>query len=92
MLKAFERFYDTASESVWTKPQDIISTFKGADLVTCKKQKTSRIVFNIGYNKYRLITGYYFTEAKTTLYVKFVGTHKAYDLINVCEVDMFKQK
>ena len=92
MYKAFERFYDVASESTWGTPHDIIKTFNNSDLVTCKKQKTTRIVFNIGHNKYRLITGYFFTDLECILYIKFIGTHKEYDLIDVCEVDLFKKK
>ena len=91
MLKAFNRFYEIANQSDWSKPQDIVETFNNSDLITCKKQSISRIVFNIGSNKYRLITGYYFAPNQTKLYIKFVGTHKEYDKIDVCKVDMFKK-
>jgi len=92
MLKAFERFYEVAENSRWETPQQIITTYNNSDLVTCKKQKTSRIVFNIGTNKYRLIVGYFFAPNQTILYVKFVGTHKEYDMIDACTVDMFKRR
>lgn len=92
MLNAFNRFYEVAKDAKWETPQDIIQSFNNSDLVTCKKQGTSRIVINIGQNKYRLIVGYYFATNKTILYVKFVGTHKQYDLIDACTVDMFKKK
>lgn len=92
MLKAFHRFYQVANDAYWKTPQDIIQTFNNSDLVTCKKQGTSRIVFNMGQNKYRLIVGYYFATNQTILYVKFVGTHKQYDLIDACTVDMFKKQ
>jgi len=90
MLKAFNRFYDVVNEAKWSTPQQIIKSFNNSDLVTCKKQKTTRIVFNIGQNKYRLIVGYYFGKKETILYVKFVGTHKEYDSIDACTVEMFK--
>lgn len=92
MLKAFQRFHEVVMGANWERPQDIIQSFNNSDLVTCKKQRTSRIVFNIGQNKYRLIVGYYFATSQTILYVKFVGTHKQYDLIDTCTVDMFKKK
>ena len=92
MLKAFHRFNEVAKEANWSNPQDIIRSYNDSDLVTCKKQKTSRIIFNIGQNKYRLIVGYYFASNQTILYVKFVGTHKEYELIDACTVDMFKKK
>jgi len=91
MLKAFNRFYEVVNEAAWSTPQEVIQSFNNSDLVTCKKQKTTRIVFNIGQNKYRLIVGYFFAKRETILYVKFVGTHKQYDLIDVCTVEMFKQ-
>lgn len=90
MLKAFNRFYQVVNEATWSTPQQIIKSLNNSDLVTCKKQKTTRIVFNIGQNKYRLIVGYYFAINETILYVKFVGTHKEYDTIDVCKVKMFK--
>lgn len=92
MLKAFQRFYLIAKIADWRTPQEVVRTFNYTDLVTCKKQSTSRIVFNIGQNKYRLIVGYYFAKNHTILYVKFVGSHKEYDLVDVCTVDMFKMK
>ena len=90
MLKAFSRFYTVVREASWSNPQEVVQAFNNSDLVTCKKQKTSRIVFNIGQNKYRLIVGYYFASSEAILYVKFVGTHKQYDIIDVCMIDMFK--
>jgi len=92
MKNAFNRFYEISKNSDWSKPQDIFETFADADLVTCQKSKTTRIVFNVGANKYRLVVGYYFAPNQTFLYLKFIGTHKEYDRIDVCEVDMFKQK
>jgi len=53
MKKAFERFYQIAQQAEWRKPQDALNTFNTTDIVTC--EKGSRIVFNIGSNKYRLI-------------------------------------
>lgn len=90
MIKAFHRFYEVVQEATWSNPQQIIHSFNNSDLVTCKREKTTRIVFNIGQNKYRLIVGYYFAKKETILYVKFVGTHKEYDDIDVCKVEMFK--
>lgn len=92
MENAFNRFYDIAKGTDWQKPQDVIKTFKNADLITCKKTNTNRFVFNIGSNKYRMIVGYFFAPNQTILYIKFVGTHKEYDNVDVCQVDMFKSK
>ena len=91
MLAAFIRFHQVVSKANWSKPQDIILTFNHADNVTCKKTRRPRIVFNIGQNKYRLITGFYFAPNQTILYVRFVGLHKENETIDVCTVDMFKK-
>ena len=90
MAKAFKRFYQVAKSATWTKPQDILLTFSNSDLVTCQKQETSRIVFNVGANKYRLIVGYLFATEDLILYIKFVGSHSEYDKVDVCKVDQFK--
>jgi len=92
MRNAFDRFYEITKDSNWRKPQDVINSFSNTDLVTCKKAKTSRIVFNVGTNKYRMIVGYYFAPNQMYLYIKFVGTHEDYIKIDVCKIDMFKRK
>jgi len=89
MLRAFIKFYEKLKEVKWRKPNDITSTFNTADIVNCKS--SNRVVFNIGGNKYRLITGYYFGKKIVNLYVKFVGTHERYDKIDVCKINMFKK-
>lgn len=91
MSKYIEEFFDKINYSDWRIPQDITRQFKSADLVTCEKGQRSRIVFNIGRNRYRMICGYWFRESEVVLYVKFVGTHKEYDKVDVCQVDMFKK-
>ncbi len=88
--KAFKQFYQRAKYTDWENPQDIVETFSKADLITCKKGYP-RIVFNISRYRFRLVCGYSFRSKTVNLYVKFVGTHKDYDLIDVCKVDMFKK-
>ena len=89
MLKYFEDFFRKLDYVHWRKPQDITQVFKSADLITCKGSLRSRVVFNIGRNRFRLICGYWFREFDVILYVKFVGTHKEYDSIDPCRVEMF---
>ncbi len=91
MLKAFEDFRRRLKyANSWSTPHEIITTNPNSDLVTCRKTGRSRIVFNVGHNKYRMICGYQFQPRQCILFIKFVGTHKEYDKIGVCEVDMFK--
>jgi len=89
MLKAFIKFYVRLNSAEWEKPNDIFITFNSADLIKCKKK--NRIVFNVGGNKYRLICRYYFGIKYIQLFVKFVGKHSEYDLIDVCKIEMFKK-
>lgn len=91
MLKAFVDFFDKLEYVSWKKPQDIIQTFKSADLINCPKKQKNRIVFNIARNRYRMISGYHFRVSQTILYVKFVGTHKEYDAVDICKVNQFKK-
>lgn len=43
-----------------------------------------RVVFDIGGNKYRLIV--FVDYARQRVYVRWVGSHREYDRINVMEV------
>jgi len=91
MLKAFEDFRRRLKFAQGCKnPQELVVAFQNSDLITCKKSKESRVVFNIGNNKYRLICGYLFKKNVTILFIKFVGTHVEYDKIDACLVNMFK--
>lgn len=89
MLNAFVKFYEKLKHITWDKPNDILHTFNSADIIKC--EFSNRVVFNIGGNRYRLITGYYFGKTLINLYVKFVGTHNQYDKIDVCQINMFKK-
>ncbi len=91
MLKAFEDFRRRIKFAENCKyPQDLVLSFQNSDLITCPKLKQSRIVFNVGNNKYRMICGYLFKATNTILFVKFVGTHSEYDKVDSCKVDMLK--
>ena len=89
MLRAFLDFYNQLHYCEWEIPSDILRSFRTADIVTCEGKPFNRVVFNIGGNKYRLICGYKFGKNKVVLYIRFAGTHKEYDKVKVCEVNMF---
>jgi mRNA interferase HigB len=59
----------------WNKPDDIKNTFATADLLG---NNSSRVIFNIGGNKYRLIVKYYFGKKEIHLFICWIGTHAAY--------------
>ncbi len=63
----------------WSEPNDILRTYGSADLLG---RGSSRIVFDIGGNNYRMICKYLFGETKTHLYIKWIGTHAEYSGIS----------
>ena len=89
MLNAFIKFYEKLKVVEWNNPNDVLNTFNSADIVKCIP--SNRIVFNVGGNKYRLITGYYFGKSLVNLYIKFVGTHKEYDKVDACKINIFRR-
>jgi len=75
-LKAW---FKTASEADWASPSDIKDIFRSASFVP-----DNRVVFNIAGNKYRLVVKINYPYR--IMYIRFVGTHKQYDEINIGEV------
>ena len=64
-------WYKIAKKAKWQNIVEVRQDYPHADLVgAC-------VIFNIGGNKYRLITKFEFL--KKTVYIKFVLTHKEYD-------------
>jgi mRNA interferase HigB len=63
----------------WSKPTDVKEMFRSADIVP-----NGRVVFNIGGNKYRLVVAVHYRGQR--VYVRFIGTHKEYDQIDVTKV------
>ena len=62
----------------WRIPVDINGTFPDADIIG---KGSSRVIFNINGNRYRLICKYKFGLKHVHLYVCWVGTHAEYDKI-----------
>lgn len=59
----------------WLIPSDIINQFTTADILG---NGTSRVVFNIAGNHYRMICKYRFGIRGIRLYIKWIGTHAEY--------------
>jgi mRNA interferase HigB len=64
----------------WKIPSDIMKTFGAADLLG---RGSSRVVFDIGGNNYRMICKYAFGEKQVHLFICWIGTHAEYD--QVCQ-------
>ena len=63
----------------WSRPTDIKEMFRSADILA-----NDRVVFNIGGNKYRLVTAVHYRGKR--IYIRFVGTHAEYDRIDATTV------
>jgi mRNA interferase HigB len=72
---ALEAWYAEARYAEWSSPADVKARYGTASIL-----KAGRVVFNIGGNKYRLVVWINF--GFSTIYVRFVGTHKEYDEID----------
>ncbi len=59
----------------WGSPADVKNDFGTASIL-----KNGRVVFNIGGNKYRVVTSINYDYR--IAYIKFVGTHPQYDKID----------
>ena len=69
---ALEEWYTKTTKADWSCFADIRKTFNTVGAVG-----NSRYVFNIKGNDYRLVALVLFQIKK--VYVRFIGTHKAYD-------------
>lgn len=76
---ALKSWYDEAKHANWQTPQDIKDQFRNASFVG-----NNRVVFNIHGNKYRLVVAINYSFS--VCYVRFVGTHKQYDKIDVATI------
>ena len=73
-------WHDQVSKAIWRQPADIKAQFGTASIL-----KNRRVVFNIKGNDYRLVVALAYNTR--LVFVKFVGTHKAYDAIDAETID-----
>lgn len=72
-------WYHDVRQADWSSPADVKRIYSNASVVG-----ENRIVFNIGGNKYRLVVAVNYRYRMC--YVRFIGTHKAYDRVDVATV------
>jgi mRNA interferase HigB len=82
--KALDLWYFEASNKTWKTPNEVKRDYASASIVS-----STRVVFNIKGNDYRLIAD--FNYAKGWIFVKFLGTHKEYDKVDAKTVDLYKK-
>ncbi|MGL1903155.1 MAG: type II toxin-antitoxin system HigB family toxin [Fibrobacterales bacterium] len=72
-------WFSEVSHENWENSNDVKAKYATASIVG-----DSRIVFNICGNKYRLVVRINYDYQ--IVYIRFIGTHKQYDSIDVTEV------
>lgn len=72
-------WFQEASKADWANAAAIKAAYRNASVVG-----DNRVVFNIAGNKYRLVVRINYPYR--VIYIRFVGTHRQYDSINVMEV------
>ncbi len=77
---ALDAWFDEVRKAKWSSTADIKRLYASASIVT-----SDRIVFNIRGNAYRLVAAVDFE--KGIVWIKWLGTHRDYDRIDVREVD-----
>jgi mRNA interferase HigB len=76
---ALDAWFDEVKKARWSSAADVKRSYATASIVSA-----DRIVFNIKGNDYRLIVATDFDRG--IVWIKWIGTHKDYDKIDVREV------
>jgi mRNA interferase HigB len=74
-----EAWYEDALRADWKSPTDIKRRYANASVVA-----NNRVVFNIKGNTYRLVVKVHYNRGY--VYIRFVGTHAEYDVIDVTTI------
>lgn len=72
-------WHEDVKHADWKTPSDIKAVYRNASIVG-----NNRVVFNIKGNDYRLVAA--INYAVGVVYIRFVGTHKEYDKIDVTTI------
>jgi len=76
---ALDAWFDEVKKARWSSTAEVKRSYATASIVSA-----DRIVFNIKGNDYRLVVAADFE--KGIIWIKWIGTHKDYDRIDVKEV------
>ncbi len=72
-------WFVNAQQANWQTPTDIKREYQNASFIT-----NNRVVFNIKGNRYRLIVAVKYEYS--IVYIRFVGTHQAYDNVDAATI------
>ncbi len=82
--QSLQKWYHDVLSRRWLKPADITKDYNMARTI-----KNNRVIFKIIENDYRLIAE--INYEKGWLFIKFIGTHAAYDRIDAENINQFKK-
>ena len=68
-------WYRQVLRADWTSPADVKREIRNASIL-----RDGRVVFNIAGNKYRIVV--WINYPYRVVYVRFIGTHAAYDRVD----------
>ena len=74
--KPLRAWYALASRANWKTPADIKEAYRNASLTA-----NNRVIFNVKGNDYRLVVAVRYDRG--LMYVRFIGTHRQYDKLDV---------
>jgi len=72
-------WYRQVKAADWATPADVKRTVRSASIL-----KDGRVVFNIAGNKYQLVV--WINYPYRVVYIRFIGTHRQYDVIDAQKV------
>ena len=76
---ALDAWFWEVKRARWRNAAELKRSYATASIVTAE-----RVVFNVKGNAYRLVTAIDFD--KSIVWIKWIGTHRDYDRINVAKV------
>lgn len=80
-----EVWYEEVELNNWKSP-NLLKQYYGGNVSILKN---SRVVFDIKGNDYRIVSAINYENA--WIFIKFIGTHAAYDKIDANTIDLYKQ-
>jgi mRNA interferase HigB len=69
-------WYIEASRAEWETPADVKAQYRNASIVG-----DGRVVFKVKGNDYRLVVR--INYERSTIYIRFIGSHRDYDKVDV---------
>lgn len=72
-------WHANAKNADWKTPSDVKAIYRNASFV-----ENNRVIFNIKGNSYRLVAAIHYQYG--IIYIRFVGTHQAYNKINAATI------